>query len=131
METSPERAFLRVRCARLEDRAAIGRVAFELAHRLGFDQRACWQIGIVVQELVSNLVRHAGGGYLELQADPQYLEVIAIDKGPGIPPAVLVAADSSQHGLGAIRRLMHKLEISSPPEGGTRIVARRELGRRL
>ena len=122
---------MRVRCARLEDRAAIGRVAFELAHRLGFDQRACWEIGIVVQELVSNLVRHASGGYLELQTDPQYLEVTAIDKGPGIPSAVLVATEHSQHGLGAIRRLMHKLEVSSPPEGGTRIVVRRELGRRL
>ena len=122
---------MRVRCARLEDRAAIGGVAIELAHGLGFDQRACWEIGIVVQELVSNLVRHASGGYLELQTDPQYLEVTATDKGPGIPPAVLVAAEHSQHGLGAIRRLMHKPEVSPPPEGGTRVVVRRELGRRL
>jgi len=118
-------------CAHLEDRTAIGKVAFDLAQRMGFDQRACWEIGIVVQELVSNIVRHAGGGYLELQAHPNYLEVTAVDRGPGIPLGVFSASANSQHGLGAIRRLTHHVELSSPADGGTRLLARRDLGRKL
>jgi anti-sigma regulatory factor (Ser/Thr protein kinase) len=102
-----------------------------MAHRMGFEQRACWEIGIVVQELVSNIVRHASRGYLELSVHPDYLEVTAVDRGPGIPPAVIAASESSQHGLGAIRRLMHTLEISSPAEGGTLVRTRRLLGRKL
>lgn len=131
MATAGDAIALRMQCAHLEDRAAIARVAFELARDMGFERRACWEIGIVVQELVSNIVRHARSGYLELDPHPEYLDVTAVDAGPGIPSSVILASETSQHGLGAIRRLMHKIEISSPAQGGTRILARRELGRRL
>jgi anti-sigma regulatory factor (Ser/Thr protein kinase) len=135
----PEQTFLRMPCQRLEDRAGIAVKAFSFARRMGFDQRACWEIGIAVQELVSNVVRHGGGGYLELYVGMGTLEVIALDTGPGIPTAVMEAQGFWSRGLGAVRRLMHELEIdttcASDPSSrfsadsaestGTRVYARR------
>lgn len=96
---------------------------------MGFDRNACWEIGISVQELVSNVIRHGGRGYLELTCSGQCLEVIAVDCGPGIPPAVIEASKSSLRGLGAIRRLMHELEISRAEPSGTCVRARRYVNR--
>jgi anti-sigma regulatory factor (Ser/Thr protein kinase) len=119
-----------MRCTHLEDRAAIGAAATSFARRLGFDERACWEIGISVQELVSNIVRHAGGGQLELHAKERAIEIIATDAGPGIPPAMIAASQTSQRGLGALRRLMHELQFESLVPQGTRILARRFLDRK-
>jgi len=127
---SPELPPVRMRCVRLEDRAGIGVKAFSFARRMGFDQRACWEIGIAVQELVSNIVRHAGGGHLELYAGLDVLEVIATDNGPGIPSALLAEGAGWPRGLGAVKRLMHELEIDSNPAAGTCIRARRFTERR-
>ena len=129
MALQPELAPVRMSCTRLEDRAAISAVALSYAQRMGFAQRACWEIGIVVQELVSNLVRHAGGGYLELRASGGCLEVTATDSGPGIPAAVVAASGESLRGLGAVRRLMHEVQIDSAASGGTCIRARHYLDR--
>jgi anti-sigma regulatory factor (Ser/Thr protein kinase) len=117
-------------CVYLGDRAGIGAAAFVFAWSMSFDQRACWEIAIVVQELVSNMVRHAGGGQLELQAGTRMLQIIASDQGPGIAENVVAASATSQHGLGAVRRLMHAVEIDSRPTLGTRVVARRYLAPR-
>jgi anti-sigma regulatory factor (Ser/Thr protein kinase) len=116
---------LRMPCVRLEDRAGIAVSAFKFARRMGFDQRACWEIGIAVQELASNIVRHAGGGHVELHAGAGVLEVIAIDAGPGIPPSIIAERESWVRGLGAVKRLMHELEINSATLEGTRICAKR------
>lgn len=126
----PEVPPLRMSCVRLEDRAGIGVKAFIFARRMGFDQRACWEIGIAVQELVSNIVRHAGGGFLELYAGRGVMEVIATDHGPGIPVAVIDQGAAWPRGLGAVKRLMHELEIDSNPDAGTCIRARRFTERR-
>ena len=116
---------LGLRCVRLADRAAISALAQRYAIRLGFDERASWEIGISVQELASNLIRHAGGGYIEIAAKDEWLEVIAVDTGPGISARTLKESETSLRGLGAIRRLMHELEVSTPAEGGARVRARR------
>jgi len=122
---------MRMSCVRLEDRAAIGAAASRLARKLGFGERACWEIEISVQELASNIVRHAGHGTLELRWLEHYFEIIAIDHGPGIPKEAVEASHTSPRGLGAIRRLMHELEINSAESGGTCIRARRYLDRTL
>ena len=121
---------LRLHCARLEDRVAISAAAIRFARRIGFTPRACWEIGITVQELVSNLVRHAGGGYLELQPSPCFLDVIAIDRGPGIPEVKVRESATSERGLGAVRRLMHELEICCAETTGTQVRARRYMDRK-
>jgi len=131
---------LRMRCSRMEDRAGIAALAFNFARQLGFDQRSCWEVCIVVQELVSNLVRHAQGGDIELRSGLGLLEVRATDSGPGIPLAVLQDRHRWARGLGAVQRLMHELEIGtvgdpthlaalgmSSRDGGTCILARRYL----
>lgn len=131
-----------IHCTRMEDRAGIAARAFGFARQLGFDQRSCWEICIAVQELVSNLVRHAGGGDIELRAGLGLIEIIATDSGPGIPMSVLQDSESWARGLGAVRRLMHEVEISTTGDAvaikqlgllhcevGTRILARRYLER--
>lgn len=95
----------------MEDRAGVAARAIHFARLMGFEQRACREIGIAVQELASNLVRHGGGGHLEIHARPDAIEVIAVDSGPGIPFQVLQARESWSRGLGAVRRFMHDLEI--------------------
>lgn len=75
---------------------------------------------IVVTELATNILRHAGGdGYLLGRAGPDWLEVIAADRGPGLRPGDMPpqAADggplpplprppgSLGVGLAAVRRL--------------------------
>ncbi len=121
---------VRMNCTRLEDRAAISAAARSFAQRLGFSLHACWEIGITVQELVSNIVRHAGGGYLELHCRDGWLEIAAIDRGPGIPSTVLAESRNSVRGLGAVRRLMHDVRIDSAADTGTHIRARRYLDQR-
>lgn len=121
-------------CTRLQDRAAIGVAAFQFARRMGFSPRACREIEICVQELVSNIVRHAGQGYLELRAVTgparHHLELWAVDEGPGIPAEAVAASETSQHGLGALRRLMDELEIGTAVPRGARVRACRYLDRR-
>jgi hypothetical protein len=47
-------------------------------------------VDIVVTELAANIVRHAGGnGYLLCQAGPDWVELLAADRGPGLPPGTL------------------------------------------
>lgn len=121
---------LRLRCVRLADRAAISATALRFARRLGFDERASWEIGISVQELASNMIRHAGGGYLEIDVGEHWLEILATDAGPGIPEVKLKESETSTRGLGAIRRLMHELEVSALASGGARVRARRYMDRK-
>ena len=68
--------FVRMSCIHLEDRAGIGLRAFHFARKMGFSPRACWEIGIVVQELGSNVVRHAGGGHITLDDLRRYDAVV-------------------------------------------------------
>lgn len=120
---------LRLQCQRLVDRAALSVAAFRFTRQLGFDQRACWEICIAVQELASNMIRHAGGGALELFSGGRFVDVIATDSGPGIPEAAARGSADSRRGLGAVHRLMHELEIASVPSGGARVRARRYMDR--
>ncbi|MFO0577359.1 MAG: ATP-binding protein [Polyangia bacterium] len=133
MDPRPELQPVRMSCTRLEDRAAIGVAAFQFARRMGFGLRACREIETCVQELVSNIVRHAGRGSLELRSSTgaarPHLEVLAVDDGPGIPAEAVAASEASQHGLGALRRLMHELEISDASPRGARVRACRYLDR--
>jgi anti-sigma regulatory factor (Ser/Thr protein kinase) len=143
-----EQTFLRMPCVRMEDRTGIAARAIAFARGIGFDQRACWEIGIVVQELAANIVRYAGGGHVELHAGPGLVEVISIDAGPGIPTQVMATQEFWSRGLGAVRRLMHELVIDTRYESGdcqmgdvkdpkirairgTRVYTRRYVGRKI
>ncbi|MES2208131.1 MAG: ATP-binding SpoIIE family protein phosphatase [Pseudomonadota bacterium] len=109
------------------------RQAIALAQTLQFDETEAAKVGIVVTEIASNLVKHAGGGELLLRAlkamNTQGLEIIALDKGQGMPDINLCLEDgystagSSGIGLGAVNRLSTQLDIYSQEGKGTALVS--------
>ncbi len=109
------------------------RQAIALAQTLDFNETEAAKIGIVLTEIASNLVKHAGGGELllrPLQADNvQGLEIMALDRGPGMQDINRCLEDgystagSSGIGLGAVNRLSTQLEIYSKDGKGTVLVS--------
>jgi anti-sigma regulatory factor (Ser/Thr protein kinase) len=104
-----------------------------LAARLGFDETAAGRVAIVVTELAQNLVRHGGGGEILVGADalnPAGLEILALDRGPGMPDVAACLRDgystggTSGNGLGAIKRLTHQMLFHSVPRKGTAVLVR-------
>ncbi|UBF23817.1 SpoIIE family protein phosphatase [Kovacikia minuta CCNUW1] len=109
------------------------RTALALASRLGFKETERGKVGIVVTEVANNLVQHGQGGVLLLRVIEQQstigIEILALDKGPGIldPDECLQdgfsTAGTAGNGLGAIRRLSNLFEIYSIPGAGTALLA--------
>ena len=115
------------------------RLARNLAASAGFDRPAEGEIGIVVMELASNVVEHAGGGELRVRLvdDAERgvgLEIVAADEGPPfrdlstalrdghddrgpIAPEVLVRRRGLGSGLGAVLRMTHTFEHVPNPRG--------------
>ena len=64
--------------------------AHEIAGRAGFANEDIHRAGLVATELATNLVKHATGGEIlvrDVSRGPDSeIELIAIDRGPGIPP---------------------------------------------
>jgi len=119
------------------DVAAARREATALSASLGFERKACEEIGLVTTELATNLLKHAKGGTLALtplSAQPQVgLQIESHDTGPGIADINEVLADrvstagTRGTGLGAINRLTDQLEISSHLGQGTHVLCRKWL----
>ena len=88
------------------------RAAADIAARLGFSSPRVSDVAIVTTELTTNLVKHAGQGEVLISApEPGILNVLAIDRGPGLlrPQDVLrdgySTAGTAGTGLGAVHRL--------------------------
>jgi serine/threonine-protein kinase RsbT len=117
--------------------------SMEFAVTAGLSGTALAELGIVVSELVTNVVRYAGTGVLTLRrlVDPRPgLELTVEDHGPGIEDIEAALADGYSQGqtleqappgqkrslgagLGAVKRLMSEVAIENRPEGGVKIVA--------
>jgi anti-sigma regulatory factor (Ser/Thr protein kinase) len=104
-----------------------------LASRMGYDETQAGQVAIVVTELAQNLLRHGGGGEILAGADldrPSRLEIMALDRGPGIYDVAACLRDgystggTSGNGLGAVKRLAHQLLIHSVRGAGTAVLVR-------
>ncbi len=118
----------------VEDASQVGaarRVAASMADVAGFEESDRSDIGIVVTEAASNIVRHAGRGELLVRPlDGPGLEMIAIDGGPGMRDLEACLADgyssrgSMGGGFGAMRRLARDFAIWSAPDRGTALVCR-------
>ena len=121
----------------LSDPSAVGqarRTAAALASRLGMGEQEVGLLGIIINELGSNAVRHAGGGEVLLRALDQGgargIEVLCLDRGPGMRDLAGCFRDgfstggSMGTGLGAARRVAHAFDIFSAVGQGTAIVAR-------
>jgi anti-sigma regulatory factor (Ser/Thr protein kinase) len=112
---------------------AVRRTAARLAAEIGLSEGRAGDCAIVVAEVVSNLEKHAEEGMLLLRTvrhgGGAGIEVIAIDRGPGMADVGRSARDGYSTagtlgiGLGAITRLASWYDTYSNPGQGTVLVA--------
>jgi anti-sigma regulatory factor (Ser/Thr protein kinase) len=105
------------------------RQATKIADEHGLDETCRGRIALVVTELATNLVRYGKEGEILVRADivndQKLLEVIAIDRGPGIANIQRCLVDGYStggtpgNGMGAIQRLSLTFEIYSAVPAGT------------
>jgi anti-sigma regulatory factor (Ser/Thr protein kinase) len=110
------------------------RTAVQLAEQFGCDEVSRGHVAIVVNELATNLVKHARDGSLIFSetgiSTHNGIEIVSIDRGPGIADVEKCLCDgystagSPGTGLGAVRRLAAEWDIYSQPGAGTVQVAR-------
>src|SRR3954462_7200768 len=73
--------------------AATRRTALALANQIGFSEERAGRAALVTSELATNLAKHAKGGEILFRAirkhggagSPEGIEILAIDRGPGMP----------------------------------------------
>lgn len=97
------------------------RLTTALARALSFSETKISNIAIIVTELGTNLIKHCGGGEIILRIieykDASGIEILSIDKGPGIKDIVTAMKDGYSTkgtlggGLGAIKRLSHTFDF--------------------
>jgi anti-sigma regulatory factor (Ser/Thr protein kinase) len=108
------------------------RAARRLAREVGMADVAVGQAAIVVTEACRNVVTHGRGGELVLTpvAGGAAIDVLALDRGPGIPDVAKAMNDgystagTAGQGLGAIARIATVLDVYSLPAKGTVLLAR-------
>lgn len=109
------------------------REVHRLSLQCGLAEKKVAEIDIVVAEIGSNIVKHAGGGevLVMLTDTPQpAIEIIGIDSGPGITDLGRMMQDGIStvktlgHGLGAIKRLSDFLQVYSVKGWGTVLLSR-------
>src|SRR4051812_13852355 len=107
------------------------RAAAGLATAAGLDETTAGRLAIVVVECANNLWKHAGGGEIVLTpVESRGVEVLALDKGPGMRNVEMCFQDgystagSSGTGLGAVRRLSTQADFYTVPDQGTALLAR-------
>lgn len=109
--------------------AVVRRAGVVLARELSFDEVRTGQLSLVITEAATNIVKHAGNGQMLLRALHQDniagVEVLALDKGPGIGNLNWHVQDGNSTtgtygiGLGAVRRLSHTFDLYSEADKGT------------
>src|SRR5262245_14361414 len=110
------------------------RFAVQLSTAQGFSEADSGRVAIVATELATNLIKHAGSGEIIISsfddADGQGLELLALDKGPGILDLNRALADghstsgTAGGGLGAIRRSADIFALSTAGGRGPAVMAR-------
>jgi anti-sigma regulatory factor (Ser/Thr protein kinase) len=110
------------------------RIARQMAVTIGLGDTAAEQVALVVTELCTNLLNHAGGGDVLIHATPEgnetALEVLALDHGPGIANLDQCMRDGYSTagtpgtGLGALVRQSHVSDVFSIPGKGTALLGR-------
>lgn len=108
------------------------RTAREQAVRIGLEEVRAGEVEIVAVELATNLLHHAGGGTLLVNAfvSAETVELLSVDAGPGMADLNACREDGYSSastpglGLGAIKRLSNQMETYSWPDKGTVVAAR-------
>jgi serine/threonine-protein kinase RsbT len=109
--------------------------ASRMSGELGFGEADQSRVATAASELARNILKYAGRGYVTIapvQVDGRGgIEVIAEDRGPGIPDVNQAMTDRFSSGgtlglgLPGVRRLMDGFSIESAPGKGTRVTARK------
>jgi anti-sigma regulatory factor (Ser/Thr protein kinase) len=127
---------LRISIEESSKTAEARRTAREMALELGMGEVGAERVAIVTTEACTNLLKHASGGHLLLQAATEgsdampLLELLAVDQGPGMGNLDRCLEDgfstgpSPGQGLGAIRRMSKQWDIYTLPGKGTVVLAR-------
>lgn len=103
-----------------------------MAAEAGFPAKRLGEIDIVIAEIASNLIKHGKEGELlvALQQEPECLEIIGLDNGPGMHDPLRMIEDGISttgtlgQGLGAIKRLSDTFELYSIRNWGTILLSR-------
>ena len=116
----------------IDDRTQVGearRVAVQMAEALAFDVTQSGKVALAVTEAATNIIKHAGRGKMVLapllRAAGTGLEILALDRGPGIANIGASLRDgystsgSMGAGLGSLSRLSPSFELYSQPGQGT------------
>jgi anti-sigma regulatory factor (Ser/Thr protein kinase) len=116
------------------DVAAARRKLVSSALMEGWTEAHAGRLELVITELATNLVRHAGEGELLFSMVPgatgPQVEILAIDRGPGIPDLAAALQDGFSSaggpgiGLGSLRRLSDVVDFYSRSRQGTVVAAR-------
>lgn len=118
-------------CISVTDPSSVGesrRTALAIGQRLGFDDRRAGEFALLATEASRNILAHAREGQIILaghnDGDSPLAQIVAIDKGPGIPDISRAMDDGFSTsgtmgaGLGAMKRMASTFEIFSGA-GGT------------
>ncbi|MBB0243759.1 SpoIIE family protein phosphatase [Streptomyces alkaliphilus] len=109
-----------------------GSVARSIASSLGWTDSLAERAAVIAGELAGNLTKHASGGVIYLQPLPpgDTMEIISVDRGPGMADLALCMTDGYSTtgtlggGLGAIRRISDEFTVRTERGTGTVAAAR-------
>lgn len=105
------------------------RMAASIAATVGLSETLAGAAAIIINELTTNLLKHAKEGMLFIRGDEDHLDLMAIDRGPGLRDVGACMRDgysssgTAGNGLGAVRRLASRFDIHSTPGRGTAVFA--------
>lgn len=111
----------------------VRREVWRLADRAGFSEEQKGRAEIVITELATNLLKHAGSGWMLLglsDACSETVEILALDNGRGIEDIGQALRDghsttgTAGTGLGAVSRQSDFFQLYSRPKKGTGVLAR-------
>lgn len=117
---------------KIEDRSHLSFIKREIHTRVaqaGFSATRAAEIDIIVAELTSNLIKHAGAGELLFRVSKAgavpVLELLSLDNGNGISNLHQMMRDGASttktlgQGLGAMQRLSDFFQVYTQPKWGT------------
>ncbi|HYP08223.1 MAG TPA: ATP-binding protein [Bryobacteraceae bacterium] len=98
------------------------RIAIHLANKLGLSEEQAGKVGVVVTEAATNMLKHARGSEILLSSSGSSLQMLAIDRGPGMNVAACLrdgysTSGTAGSGLGAMKRLSDSFDIFSNHTG--------------
>lgn len=116
----------------INDESRVGearRAATSMAGTSGLSATEAGRVAIAATEAASNVLKHAGGGEIVLRALDSGMEMLAVDKGPGIANLADAMTDWNSTagtvgiGMGAIARMATAFDIYTGAGLGTVVMA--------